>query len=222
MCKRFNITDDPELHMLLKKLKVDFGALPVRYNLAPTDQVPVIHHWEGERLISDMRWWLVPNWAKEPSTQYAMFNARYESLDTSRAYKGCFRHKRCIIPAHSFVEWQHQQDEKKPYLFSAVDQALAFAGIWDYWSDGTEHILSCAIVTTKAAPEFKPFYNRMPVMLDSAAAECWLDEQSQPEILQPLFDAALPYSLQAARIDASYNSSRNKAAPVLLEELKVI
>ena len=106
MCGRFNITDNPSTHALLKSLHIDLGPLPVRYNLAPTDQIPVIHHWEGQRLISDMRWWLVPHWTKSPSTKYAMFNARCESLETSRAYQGSFRHKRCIIPAHSFVEWQ--------------------------------------------------------------------------------------------------------------------
>jgi putative SOS response-associated peptidase YedK len=220
MCGRFNITDDPSVHSLLKSLNIDLGPLPVRYNLAPTDQVPVIHHWEGERLISDMRWWLVPHWTKSPSTKYAMFNARYESLETSRAYQGCFRHKRCIIPAHSFVEWHHYDGHKTPYLFSAVDSALAFAGIWDYWSDGIEHILSCAIITTDAAPEFKQFHTRMPVMLDNNDAELWLDETQQTESFYPLFEAKLSYPLHASSIDTHFKNSHNKEAPILLEDPK--
>ena len=166
MCKRFNVTDNSILADFMKSLNLPAVALPTRYNLAPTDQIPVIHNWEGKRIISDMRWWLVPNWVKESSTKYPMFNARYESLDTSLAYKGSYRHKRCVIPAHSFVDWLHKEEEKIPYLFSAVDQALVFAGIWDYWSDGIEHILSCAIITTKAAPEYKRYGTRMPVMLN--------------------------------------------------------
>lgn len=217
MCGRFNITDDADIHALLAQLDVDFGPYPVHYNLAPTDQVPVIHHWEGKRLISAMRWWLVPHWSDGPSTKYAMFNARCETLEKSRAYQGSFRHKRCVIPAKSFVEWQRRSGKKTPYLFSAVDRAIAFAGLWDYWSNGTEHILSCSIVTTAAAPGFKHYHNRMPVMLETGNAEKWLDEKQPPESLHALFEPALPYALQASAIDASYNNSRNKAAPVLLE-----
>lgn len=222
MCGRFNITDDHDIHALLAHLNVDFGPFPERYNLAPTDQVPVIHNWEGDRLISDMRWWLVPHWSSGPSTRYAMFNARSETLETSRAYRGCFRHKRCIIPAHSFVEWQRNGRNKTPYLFSATGRAIALAGLWDYWSDGTEHVLSCSIVTTKAASEFSPFHNRMPVMLNTDNAEKWLDEKQAPATLRSLFEPVLPYPLHATPIDVSYNNSRNKAAPVLLEAPKLL
>jgi putative SOS response-associated peptidase YedK len=216
MPSRYNISNDPSVHILLSQLNADFGSVPNRYNLAPTDQVPVIHQWEGQRLISDMRWWLVPHWSNGPSTDYPMFNARYETLDDSRAYQGCFRHKRCIIPAHSFVEWQHSGQQKTPYLFSAVDQSIAFAGLWDYWTNGIEHVLSCAIITTQAAPEFDPYHQRMPVMLNATNAELWLDETQDTKTLYPLFESTLPYRLQAVAIDSEYGNARNKAKPVLV------
>ena len=222
MCGRFNITDDSTVHSLLKDLNVDLGPLPVRYNLAPTDQVPVIHYWEGERLISDMRWWLVPHWSDGPSTKYAMFNARCENLEKSRAYQGSFRHKRCVIPAQSFVEWHRSGGKKTPYLFSAVDQALALAGLWDYWSDGTEHILSCSIVTTEASPEFAQFHTRMPVILKTNDAELWLEETQDTEILYPLFKPVLPYALQVSAIDPRFNNSSNKEAPIRLDEPRLL
>jgi putative SOS response-associated peptidase YedK len=215
MCGRFNITDDPNVHNLLKQLGVDLGPLPVRYNLAPTDQVPVIHYWEGRRLISDMRWWLVPHWSSGPSNQYTMFNARCENLHTSRAFHGSFRHKRCIIPAKSYIEWQRREGEKIPYLFSIANQAIAFAGIWDYWSDGVEHVLSCSIVTTEAAPKYQRFHSRMPVMLDNEGAELWLDERRQPDDLYSLFAPELLFPLQATTLDLSINNARNKEAPSL-------
>jgi putative SOS response-associated peptidase YedK len=216
MPSRFNISNDSNMHRLLSQLNVDLGPLPNRYNLAPTDQIPVIHHWENQRLISDMRWWLVPHWSDGPSTRYPMFNTRYETLDNSRAYQGCFRHKRCIIPAHSFVEWQHSGQQKTPYLFSAVDQSIAFAGLWDYWTNGIEHVLSCAIITTQAAPEFDPYHQRMPVMLNATNAELWLDETQDTKTLYPLFESTLPYRLQAVAIDSEYGNARNKAKPVLV------
>ncbi len=218
MCGRYNVTDSAVVHELLAYLNVDLGPLPVRYNLAPTDQVPVVHQWEGQRLISDMRWWLVPHWTDRPSTKYAMFNARSESLESSRAFQGCFRHKRCVVPADSFVEWQRIPGGKIPYLFSSEEVALAFAGIWDYWSDGVEHVLSCAIVTTEAAPEYRPYHDRMPVMLRPEQAELWLDEKQQTRDLRPLFTPRLPYPLLAAAIDSAFNDSKRKQAPVLLED----
>lgn len=216
MASRYNIVDDAALHLLLADLNVDLGPMPTRYNLAPTDQVPVIHHWEGNRIISDMRWWLVPNWSDGPSTKYPMFNARSETLDDSRAYKGCFRHKRCIIPAHSFVGWQENEQQKTPILFSAVDRAMAFAGIWDYWSDGIQHVLSCAIVTTLAAPELAQFQQRMPLMLTIEQANQWLDTKQDTRGLQSLFKPSLAYPLQIAAIDPGFGSPQNKEAPILI------
>ncbi len=222
MPSRYNITDDTNVHLLLEKLNVDLGPVPNRYNLAPTDQVPVIHQWEGQRLISDMRWWLVPHWSDGPSTRYPMFNARYEKLEDSRAYHGCFRHKRCIIPAHSFVEWTHNNQQKTPHLFSAVNQAMAFAGIYDYWSNGIEHILSCAIITTVSAPVFEPFHPRMPVMLTPNDAELWLDEAQDTVHLYQLFDSELPYPIQTAPIDSQYGDARNKSKPILLGDWNIL
>ena len=222
MPSRYNIKDDASIHVLLSKLNVDLGPIPNRYNLAPTDQVPVIHQWEGQRLISDMRWWLVPHWSNGPSTEYPMFNARSEALEESRAYHGCFRHKRCIIPADSFVEWQHSGHQKIPYLFSAVDQSLAFAGLWDYWTNGVEHVLSCAIITTVSAPEFEPFHPRMPVMLTPENIELWLDEKQDTAMFCQLFEAVLSYDIQAVAIDSRYGNARNKSQPILLGDKSII
>jgi putative SOS response-associated peptidase YedK len=216
MPSRYNITDDTNMHRLLSKLSIDLGPLPTRYNLAPTDQVPVIHQWEGQRLISDMRWWLVPHWCKVPSTNYPMFNARWENLEKSRAYHGCLRHRRCLIPAHSFVEWQHNEQEKTPYLFSAIEQSMIFAGLWDYWTNGIEHILSCAIITTSSSPEFEPYYSRMPVILTPDNAELWLDEKQDITILYSFFKPVLPYLLQAVAIDSQIGYAQNKSEPLFV------
>ena len=222
MPSRYNITDDKEIHHLLSTLNVDFGPLPIRYNLAPTDQVPVIHQWEGQRLISDMRWWLVPHWSNGPSTDYPLFNAKYENLENSRAYQSGFRYRRCVIPAHSFVEWQQRGELKSPYLFSAINQAMAFAGVWDYWTDGVEHVLSCAIITTISTSEFELYHPRMPVILTPENAELWLDEKQELDVLYQLFNPIIPFSLEAIAIDSQYGNSRNKNKPILIGDKEVI
>ena len=89
MCGRFNIISDPLTQMIMQ---IVAGQVPIeletQYNIAPTQQVPVIlKSSEGEWLVNDMRWWLVPYWANEPSSKYSMFNARSEGLASSRAYR---------------------------------------------------------------------------------------------------------------------------------------
>lgn len=214
---RFNLLDDAASHTLLAKLGVDLGPLPTFHNIAPTDQIPVVHYFEGKRLISSMRWWLIPPWSDGPSTKYPMFNARCERLMESRAFVGAFRYRRCIIPASSFIEWQRDrvQDSKTPYQFSLQNEALALAGIWEYWSDGVQHMLSCAIVDRVAPEGFIDYAPRLPVILNTEQAEFWLTEEHDTDALVKLCEDAQPDVLQVARLDAEVNNARNKEEPVV-------
>ncbi len=214
MCGRFNITDDAYLQALLKTLGIDIGPLPEpRYNIAPTDRVPVIHELNGSLALNQMRWWLVPSWSDGPSQKYAMFNARSETLAKSRAFRGPFKRTRAIIPASSFIEWQKTSGGKQPYLIEQQDGALAFAGLWDLWERDGEQIYSCSIVTTDAAPSFEWLHNRMPVMLDSDGAAHWLDHDVDTEALATLFKPALLTPLVITPIDQAINNARNKDKP---------
>ena len=221
---RFNLLDDEFSHALLAGLDVDLGPLPTLYNIAPTDQIPVVHYFEGKRLISSMRWWLVPPWSDGPSTKYPMFNARCERLLESRAFQGAFRYRRCIIPASSFIEWQYDNtlDSKIPYQFSLESETLAFAGIWEYWSDGVQHMLSCAIVDRIAPEGFIDYAMRLPVMLNTEQAEYWLTEEHDTEALMSICEDAQPDVLQVAMLDAGLNNARNKDKPAVLEGLPAL
>ncbi|TNF09166.1 MAG: SOS response-associated peptidase, partial [Gammaproteobacteria bacterium] len=113
MCGRYNIIDDPAIRDLLQYLGIR-QHLQTTYNIAPTEMVPVIRQGEAAPELCRMRWWLVPSWAKEPSTKYSMFNARAEGLAESRAFRHPFKRQRCILPASSFIEWR-KEDGKQPY-----------------------------------------------------------------------------------------------------------
>jgi putative SOS response-associated peptidase YedK len=95
---------------------------------------------------------------------------------------------------------------------------MAFAGLWDYWTNGIEHVLSCAIITTASAPEFEAFHPRMPVMLTPECAELWLDEKQNMTLLYPFFEAVLIYPLKAVAIDSQYGSAHNKSEPIIVGE----
>jgi putative SOS response-associated peptidase YedK len=123
-----------------------------RYNIAPTQPVPVIRQNPKEpvRELSLMRWGLIPSWAKDSSVAAQMINARSEKAGTKPAFRGALKFRRCLIPADGFYEWQRRGKSKQPYCFEVNDGELfAFAGLWDRWKDpGGQWLKSCSILTT--------------------------------------------------------------------------
>ncbi len=216
MCGRFNVIDNPELQQLLKDLDIDLSIATIT-NVAPTETISLVRDGLSGRELTPVRWWLTPAWAPEVSTRYSMFNAKSETLDQSRAFKTPFARQRGIVPASSFIEWKSEQGHKQPYLIRGQGRALALAAIWDHWTRNGADVLSCALITTAAAPEFSDIHHRMPVMLDHAGMSTWLDGATPKEELPPLFDSRLRQDLLVSPISPEINNARNKN-PDLLED----
>jgi putative SOS response-associated peptidase YedK len=109
-----------------------------RYNIAPTQSVPVIRQNPKEpvRELSLVRWGLIPSWAKDSSAAARMINARSETAGTKPAFRDALQSRRCLIPADGFYEWRKIGKTKQPYCFEVGEGELfAFAGIWDRWKD---------------------------------------------------------------------------------------
>ena len=107
MCGRFTL-QTPE--SLIREL-FHLGNSPAidlkpRYNIAPSQDIPVIRDTENSREIVLARWGLVPHWSKEPETKYSTINARIESIAEKPTYRAPFKQSRCLIPADGFYEWQ--------------------------------------------------------------------------------------------------------------------
>lgn len=169
-----------------------------RYNIAPTQPVPVIrqHPNEPVRKLSLMRWGLVPAWAKDPSVGASMINARSETASTKPAFRDPFRLRRCLIPADGFYEWKRTVKAKQPFCFQIEDGELfAFAGLWDGWKDASGNwIKTCSILTTTPNALTATVHDRMPVILDPESYDLWLDPGIQnvaaiSELLKP-YDAS--------------------------------
>lgn len=136
MCGRFSLAQDVT-HFLQVLRAVDTrgpGARRPRYNIAPSQSVlAVIETAAGERRAGEMRWGLVPVWAKQPKS-YAI-NARAETVTEKPMFRRLFRQRRCIIPADGFYEWKQFGDgRKQPYRIRLKSgDVFAFAGLWDRW-----------------------------------------------------------------------------------------
>ncbi|GGC04251.1 DUF159 family protein [Marinobacterium zhoushanense] len=212
MCGRFNVIDDPMTQGLLDSLGIT-SHLHTQYNIAPSEDIQVILVEDDVARLRHMRWWLTPSWVKEPGTQYSMFNARAETLATSRAFRGPFKHQRCIVVASSFIEWTTQDGHKVPYDIRPAGAAFAFAGIWDHWGQGAEAFYSCAIITTDAVPAFHAIHNRQPVMLPADALKRWLDPAIEGSELIDLLQPMLPTNLEVFESDPNINNARHKLPP---------
>lgn len=165
-----------------------------RYNIAPTQAVPVLrqHREEPRRVLSLMRWGLVPSWAKDMSGSAAMINARSETAATKPAFRDPLRLRRCLLPADGFYEWKKQGGSRQPYCFEVNGGELfAFAGLWDGWKDGTGNwIRTCSILTTTPNAVTSSIHDRMPVIVGRDDYDLWLDPGMQntaafSELLKP-------------------------------------
>ena len=219
MCGRLNMTDSPLVLELFEKLGILWEQpLQARYNIAPTEQVLVIRDTGEQYIAEEMRWWLVPSWSDGPSSKFAMFNARIETVASSRAYKGPFKHQRCVVVASSFVEWQRQGSRKQPYEIAPAEGPLLLAGIWDEWR---KEIKSCSIITQEARDSFGWLHHRMPLALDAEQAALWMASNDKPEALLDHLQGEC-VALQAVAIEDAFNNARNKAAPVAISEAKPV
>jgi putative SOS response-associated peptidase YedK len=214
MCGRFVQSLDPADYAAY------FGAEqavadppPPSYNVAPTDRVYAVAEHEGRRLLGTFRWGLVPWWAKAPGIGSRHINARAETLAERPAFKDSFLHRRCIVPADGFYEWQRRPDGGKlPHYIHRPGEPLALAGLWSSWKepDTGERLSTCTIVTTDADELLRPIHGRMPVVLPPDAWGRWLDrETTDPEELETLLRGPAPGPMEAYPVSTLVNDVRN-------------
>lgn len=165
--------------------------LPPRYNIAPTQSVPIVRQGNepDERELALVRWGLLPAWAKDVRSSYTMINARAETVDQKPAFRQAFRKRRCLVVADGFYEWRSQGGRKQPYYLTLPEnRPFAFAGLWEQWRapEGGEVIESCTIIVCEANPTVMPIHDRMPVILEPDAFEHWLDSKADPAAMKAM------------------------------------
>jgi putative SOS response-associated peptidase YedK len=194
-----------------------------RFNIAPTQEVlGVVDDRDGRR-IEELRWGLVPHWAKEQNARFAMINARAETLHQKPVYRGLARQAqhRCLILANGYYEWQRPEDPRQPrrpvHFSLEGDQPFCFAGLWTRWRPpGGELVSSCAIVTCAPNAFARPIHDRMPVILaDPEAWECWLDPAVDGEAARELLVPVPSERMVARPANPILNSPRHEGPDCL-------
>lgn len=217
MCSRFtlNLRDAVDLS---KRLGIPINAAMARsadrYNIAPASDVVTFRHHEAVT----MRWGLIPHWFKPGAAPLApLINARSETITEKPSFRTAWENgQRCVIPLTGFYEWEKQGRERLPWLFQRPEgQPLAFAGLWDSWTDATDGtvIESCTVITTTPNPMLGRIHDRMPVLLDEDTAATWLDP-NLPDATTLL--ASFPSErLTETALDTYVNSSRHEGPACL-------
>jgi putative SOS response-associated peptidase YedK len=176
MCGRFVIAFTDGFHNRFQ-VPMDEVEVKPRYNIAPSQMVPVVLR-KSPNHLEQMRWGLIPSWAKEEKSGLKLINARCETVREKPAFKRLVAKQRCLVPATGFYEWMKTDEGKVPYYVHRQDNRyMSFAGIYDRWRSPTgETISSFTIITTHANDMMLPLHDRMPVILKEDEEEIWLEK----------------------------------------------
>jgi len=203
-----------------------------RYNIAPTQSAPVVRAMETGhgRRIDELRWGLIPHWAKDAGIGNRMINARSEGVESKPSFRGPLRRRRCLIPTTGFYEWKKvdggtkSRPRKQPYYIHMLDnRVFAFAGLWDCWKSAEGEVVeSYTILTTEPSDCVRSLHDRMPVIISRGDYALWLDPKVQE--VEPLSRLLAPYrgdDLVAHAVGTQVNSPARDDASLRSEERRV-
>lgn len=216
MCGRYTLTKPGKtLQAHFAFMEPKFGHKE-RYNIAPTQEAPVVIRQESKLELHSLRWGLVPAWAKDETLGSRMINARAETIQEKPSFKEPFKTKRCLVPADGFIEWENTKGGKKPHYFTLQNNALfAFAGIWSEWKKNGGWLRTFSIITTDCNALVHPIHHRMPVLLAPENYNTWLDTSTETATLKSLLTPFPADSMERIAISKEINSAKNDRAECL-------
>lgn len=225
MCGRYVIMSPPEALRLL------FGYseqpnFPARYNIAPTQPVPIVILENGAPHFRLMRWGLLPAWVKDPRKFTLLINARAETVLEKPAFKNAMKRRRCLIPADGYYEWQSSGKAKQPYLiYPSNRQPIGFAGLMETWlGPNGEELDTVAIVTTAAANDLAVLHHRAPVIIASSNFDRWLDcgevdAEEAATLLTAPDEGAFAWHAVSTRVNHAANDDAQLILPISEQEI---
>lgn len=216
MCGRYGFGNPARLGTL--PLGVAFPALTPRYNVAPSQAVPLVLQQGATREVVQAKWGLIPFWAEDPGIGHKLANARADGIASKPSFRAAFKTQRGLMPADLFYEWQvvpgHQG--KQPWCIRLPDEEpFVMAALWDRWQPKhdpiADPVLTCCIITTDANATMEPIHHRMPAILPLGDVDAWLDPDTASADAARLLR---PYSgpLHAYQVKTWVNATRNDGA----------
>jgi putative SOS response-associated peptidase YedK len=215
MCGRYAITVTPEIMRAFLAYE-EQPNFPPRYNIAPTQPVPVVHQQDGKRHFTLMRWGFVPGWVKDIREFPLVINIRSETVREKASFRAAFQRRRALMPADGFYEWQRLGRESRPFLLRRPDRGIfAFAALHETWhaADGSE-LDTVALVNTMANGVISAIHERSPVILPPEYFSAWLDPETPPAEAHSLLRPPPEDLLEMVEIGRAINKVANDGPEV--------
>jgi putative SOS response-associated peptidase YedK len=220
MCGRFSLqTSESKIRKTFNLQVGEQLALSPRYNIAPSQDIPIIRNTTDGHELTLAQWGLIPHWSKEPKTKYSTINARVETVAEKPTYRTPFKNQRCLIPADGFYEWKLLNGHKIPhYIHMRTGGVFAFAGIWDRWEGEGKFLDSCSIIVMPANEVMKPIHERMPAIIAPAHYDLWLDQRiTEKDEIMGYLNSAPSSSLMFYPISPWVNSPQHDDERCILQ-----
>jgi len=221
MCGRYALTVEPAVLAALFALK-DFVDFDARYNLAPSQEAPVVtrpEEGDGERRVTKMRWGLVPSWSKDSKIAYRTINARSETAAEKPSFRAAFKKRRALVPASWFYEWKREGSEKIPHRIRRVDgDPLVFAGLFEHWKGNAKESprTTFTILTTAASEDLGDLHDRMPCIVEPDDFDRWLRPEPRDDAaLARVLGPAPAGTLEIDRVSQRVNNVKNEGPELL-------
>ena len=221
MCGRYTLTNPEDIaaRFGLGALSETGTDIRPRFNVSPSQAVPVIRTHDGKTALELMQWGFQPAWVAGKSKRPPPINGRAETLLERPMFKGAVNKSRCLIPADGFYEWKviPGQKTKQPMHIRLKDGALfAFAGLWTWGGD--EVGPTCAIITTAPNDLVSTIHDRMPVILTEHGERLWMDQDAPPEEAMSVLSAYPADLMEAFAVSTAVNGP-GRDAPEMVEPL---
>jgi len=220
MCGRMNITDNEGILILMDMIGMPtWSSIQARYNVSPTATIDTLHTREGDTpeviTQTQMRWGLIPPWAKDGQFKRPLINARSETVREKPSFRHLVNANRCLVPVTGFYEWKREGKSKRPfYIFPTTGNAMFFGGLYQLNSAGNPEL---TLLTTAANDSMSAVHDRMPVIIEPADAMQWLspsdgDSQSEKDLIDTLMQPAGNDVLEMYEVSAFVSNARNEGA----------
>ena len=220
MCGRFAITSPPEAVRAFFHY-AENPNFPPRYNIAPTQPIPIVAAHRETRHFQLARWGFLPGFVKDVQKFPLLINARAETVAEKPSFRAALRRRRCLIPADCWYEWRKNgRGPKTPFLLRRAGGGLmAFAGLWETYVDpsGGEIDTAC-IITTMANGATVAIHDRMPAVIAPDDFDAWLDpDETRPpplNLLRPAEDESIAFFAISPLVNRASNDRPEIQLPV--------
>ncbi len=218
MCGRFTQDlDDDDLDDLYELNSRPAAAeLKSRWNGAPTQEFALCRTGpSGHRELAAHRWGLIPSWARDPKIGARLINARSESVDSKPSFRNAYRHRRCLVPANGWFEWQRIGAAKQPWWISVGGEPFSFAGLWEVWNKGAGPVWSFTILTCPATEALSEIHHRQPAIIPRDRYEEWVGAGPPHPRLLDLVRTPRAGPFDCRRVSTDVNNPRNDHPDIL-------